>query len=84
MQRKGMDLEDLAQGLQALGYSREAAHPGRMIVAMADREGYRWRNNPVILKGIKEVLELNREETFHLTNAYLYRLPDRRPRRRRG
>jgi hypothetical protein len=82
IKRKEMDLEDLAQGLQALGYSRESVHPGRMLNATTDREGYRWRNNPVVLKGIKEVLSLSNQEMAELIKAYLYRPPDR-PRRRR-
>jgi hypothetical protein len=58
LERKGMELEDLAQALQAIGYPRESVHPGRMMNAMADREGYRWRNRPAILEGIAEVLGL--------------------------
>lgn len=79
-ERKGMDLEDLAQALEALGYSGESVHPGKMMNAMTD---HRWRNQPQILKGITEVLELSREETFELTNAYLYRPPALPQQRRR-
>src|SRR5215210_7083851 len=82
LNRKGMTLEELAQALQALGYSREAVHPGCMIAAMTDREGHRWRNNPNVVNGIAEVLELTSEESFELMNAYLYRPPES-PRRGR-
>lgn len=78
--RKGMDLEDLAQALEALGYSREAVHPGRMELAMTD---HRWRKQPAILKGVGEVLELDSDEISRLTGAYLYEPPDRPPQRRR-
>ena len=76
LERKEMGLEHLAQALQALGYPRELVHPEAMISAITDREGHRWRNRPWVLRGIVQVLELDRKEEFHLTNAYLYRPPD--------
>jgi hypothetical protein len=76
MKRKGMDSEQLAQELQALGYPREMVHPGRMMLATSDSDAHRWRNTPQILKGIEQVLDLDSEEISELTNAYLYHPPD--------
>lgn len=83
LERKEMGLEHLAQVLQALGYPQEIVHPEVMLNAITDREGHHWRNRPWILRGIVQVLELDRKEEFHLTNAYLYRPPDRFLRERR-
>lgn len=80
MKRKEMDLEDLAQALGGLGYSRDAVHPERMTNATTD---HRYRRQPAIPKGIREVLELDSEEIYRLTDAYLYEPPPERPQRRR-
>ncbi len=75
LERKGMNLKDLAQALQALGYPREDVHQGMLLLAITNHQGHRWRDKPAIIDGIAEVLELTSEESSALMSAYIYRPP---------